>query len=60
MVQNDFVQMRQDSTVKIDDLHQLLVLARLVCLSEGKNTLDQVCWKTACRLEAERKKRLLK
>ncbi|GJQ77155.1 hypothetical protein Trydic_g14833 [Trypoxylus dichotomus] len=53
IVQNDFVHLRQTQQINADDLHQLLVLARLICLSEGKSTLDQECWRTACHLESQ-------
>ncbi|KAF2902596.1 hypothetical protein ILUMI_03592 [Ignelater luminosus] len=59
LIQNDFVKMRQEKTVTANDLHQLLVVARLVCLSEGKTNLDVGCWKRACSLEEERRKRLI-
>lgn len=56
LVQQEFVNMRQnENSVTADDLHNLLVLARLVCISEGKNTLDDSCWKKACEMEQERK-----
>lgn len=58
MIQNEFVKMRQSGKVTGDDLHQLLVITRLVCLSEGKNTVDSSCWNKSCELEAERKTRL--
>ncbi|XP_044268941.1 mini-chromosome maintenance complex-binding protein [Tribolium madens] len=58
MVQNKFVEMRQSGHVTGDDLHSLLVLARLVCISQGKNTLDEGCWKKACALEEARKERI--
>ncbi|XP_060535093.1 mini-chromosome maintenance complex-binding protein [Cylas formicarius] len=60
LIQEEFVQMRQEGAVTADDLHHLLVLARLICLSEGKNTLDNECWKKACQLEKLRKSRLKK
>lgn len=52
--------MRQEANVSGDDLHHLLVLARLVCISQGKTTLDEECWKRACFLEEKRKERLRK
>jgi hypothetical protein len=58
MVQKEFVNMRQRGNVSGDDLHNLLVLARLVCISQGKNTLDEECWRKACVLEESRKKRM--
>ncbi|XP_050301033.1 mini-chromosome maintenance complex-binding protein [Anthonomus grandis grandis] len=61
LVQQEFVNMRQnDGNVTADDLHSLLVLARLVCISEGKTTLDADCWQRACQMEKERKSRLSK
>lgn len=58
LVQDEFVKMRQKSAITADDLHNLLVLARLLCISEGKSTLDEECWKKACKLEEERKARI--
>lgn len=58
LVQNEFVKMRQKGTVTADDLHNLLILARLLCISEGKITLDEECWKKACKLEEDRKSRI--
>lgn len=57
-IQNEFVLMRQRENVTGDDLHQLLVCTRLASLTEGKNTVDDDCWKKACDLEAQRKTRL--
>lgn len=58
LVQNEFVKMRQNEKITGDDLHQLLVLARLLCLSLGKSSLDQECWYKACEMENKRKERL--
>lgn len=52
--------MRQRSNVTAEDLHSLLVLTRLICLSEGKSSVDDECWKKACEFETERKLRLAK
>ncbi|XP_066250519.1 mini-chromosome maintenance complex-binding protein [Euwallacea similis] len=61
LTQEEFVSMRQDdSGVTAMDLHCLLVLGRLLCLSEGKKTLDKSCWMRACEMEKERKLRLRK
>lgn len=57
-IQEEFVSMRQSGKVGANDLHQLLVLARLICLSEGKNVLDNECWRRACDLETQRKLRI--
>ncbi|XP_062557776.1 mini-chromosome maintenance complex-binding protein [Armigeres subalbatus] len=58
IIQNDFVQMRKENDASADDLHSLLVLARLLGLSRGKSTMDQECWEYAKQLEQERKNRL--
>lgn len=51
--------MRQnDSKISAEDLHQLLVLARLICLSQGGKSLDEAGWKIACQMEQERKIRV--
>ncbi|KAK4877050.1 hypothetical protein RN001_009556 [Aquatica leii] len=59
LVQNEFVRLRQSQSITADDLHQLLVLARWICLSEGKTHLDADSWKRACELEEQRKKNLV-
>ncbi|XP_058834736.1 mini-chromosome maintenance complex-binding protein [Topomyia yanbarensis] len=58
IIQNDFIQMRKESDASAEDLHSLLVLARLIGLSRGKNMLDQDCWEYAKQLERERKHRI--
>ncbi|KAJ8925194.1 hypothetical protein NQ315_001380 [Exocentrus adspersus] len=58
LVENEFVNMRQRGDVTVGDLHSLLVLARLLCISEGKTTLDEENWKKACKLEEDRKARV--
>uniref|UniRef100_U5EXQ7 Mini-chromosome maintenance complex-binding protein n=1 Tax=Corethrella appendiculata TaxID=1370023 RepID=U5EXQ7_9DIPT len=58
MIQNDFVKMRQDETVTADDLHQLLVLSRLLGLIRGKSALDMESWNHAKELEIERRNRV--
>ncbi|XP_061715583.1 mini-chromosome maintenance complex-binding protein [Cydia pomonella] len=61
-VEDDFIEMRRKSTtdapVTADDLHRLLVLARLLSLSRGHATLTQQCWDTAKAMEAELQHRL--
>jgi len=56
-VQEDFVRMRQENQgqVTADDLHAHLVLARLVAVSKGKNTLDAEDWNHVKELERTRK-----
>ncbi|XP_045767047.1 mini-chromosome maintenance complex-binding protein [Maniola jurtina] len=61
-VEDDFVEMRSnsdsDNPVTADDLHRLLVLARLVSLSRGHDTLTRDCWEHTKKMEEERLHRL--
>lgn len=61
-VEEDFIEMRSksddDNPVTADDLHRLLVLARLVSLSRGLDTLNKECWDITKRMEAERLRRV--
>lgn len=61
-VEEDFIEMRSNSSsenpVTADDLHRLLVLARLVSLSRGFDTLNKECWDITKKMEAERLHRL--
>ncbi|XP_045495918.1 mini-chromosome maintenance complex-binding protein [Colias croceus] len=61
-VEEDFIEMRSnsdsDNPVTADDLHRLLVLARLVSLSRGFDTLNKECWDITKKMEEERIKRL--
>ncbi|XP_076172689.1 mini-chromosome maintenance complex-binding protein isoform X2 [Ptiloglossa arizonensis] len=60
-IQNDFVQMKQtNKNINIDHLHSLMVLARLLSLSYGLNTLTTEHWKKAVQMELERLDRLPK
>jgi len=57
-VQEDFVSMRQaEQGMTVEDFHALLVIGRLVSLSNGRNYLDPVDWEEAKKLEKERKER---
>jgi len=57
-VQEDFVNMRQaQQGMTVEDFHALLVIGRLVSLSNGRNYLDPVDWEEAKKLEKERKER---
>ncbi|XP_058129513.1 mini-chromosome maintenance complex-binding protein [Anopheles ziemanni] len=59
IVQEDFVRMRTaDSSISMDDLHALFVLARLLGLSQGRKALRREEWERAKELEGERRKRL--
>ncbi|XP_045450712.1 mini-chromosome maintenance complex-binding protein [Melitaea cinxia] len=61
-VEDDFIEMRNNSDeenpVTADDLHRLLVLARLVSLSRGNDTLNKECWEITKAMEKERLQRL--
>lgn len=61
-VEDDFIEMRnncdEENPVTADDLHRLLVLARLVSLSRGNDTLNKECWEITKAMEKERLQRL--
>lgn len=59
LVQEEFVRMRQDHNVKVEDLHNLLVLGRLLSLSEGQNSLSRDVLRKALDMEKKRKSRLV-
>lgn len=48
----------EENPVTADDLHRLLVLARLVSLSRGNDTLNKECWEITKAMEKERLQRL--
>jgi len=61
-VQDDFVNMRHQqaggaANMTVEDLHQHLVLARLVSLSNGRTSLDPSDWEKCKSMEVERKER---
>ncbi|XP_069608766.1 mini-chromosome maintenance complex-binding protein isoform X3 [Ranitomeya imitator] len=60
-VEDDFVDMRKSDPQSIgaDDLHRLLVVARLLSLSSGQTSLSHETWLQAKELEIQRKSRLL-
>ncbi|XP_053548632.1 mini-chromosome maintenance complex-binding protein [Bombina bombina] len=60
-VEDDFVDMRKNDpqSISADDLHRLLVVARLLSLSAGQTTLSRERWLRAKQLEMQRKNRLL-
>lgn len=59
MIQNDFVEMRsKDSKFSGEDLNMLLVLSRLLGLSNGRRSLAADIWQQAKQLEEERKRRI--
>jgi DNA polymerase/3'-5' exonuclease PolX len=58
-IQDDFVEMRSiNKNISADNLHSLMVFARLMSLSYGRTTLDIECWKKTVQLEMERMSRL--
>ncbi|XP_073540700.1 mini-chromosome maintenance complex-binding protein [Phyllobates terribilis] len=59
-VEDDFVDMRKSDAQSIgaDDLHRLLVVARLLSLSSGQTSLSHETWLQAKELEIQRKSRL--
>ncbi|XP_045470802.1 mini-chromosome maintenance complex-binding protein [Harmonia axyridis] len=56
-IQNKFIEMRQNGGTA-EDLHNILVLNRLMCLSYGKNTMNSDIWDMASKLEEKRKQRI--
>lgn len=59
IIQEDFIQMRQaNKNITAENLHSLMVLARLMCLSNGINSLDTNYWKKVVQMEMERMNRL--
>lgn len=59
-VEDDFVDMRKDDpqSMSADDLHRLLLVARLLSLSCGHKSLSRERWHKAKQLESQRKSRL--
>ncbi|XP_069823845.1 mini-chromosome maintenance complex-binding protein [Dendropsophus ebraccatus] len=59
-VEDDFVDMRKGDpqSISADDLHRLLVVARLLSLSAGQTSLSHETWLRAKELETQRKSRL--
>ncbi|XP_057662736.1 mini-chromosome maintenance complex-binding protein [Diorhabda carinulata] len=58
-IQNEFVKMRQiRSNVTADDLHSMLIISRLVSISEGKGCFDKESWEKAFKMEEERNIRI--
>ncbi|KOC64346.1 Mini-chromosome maintenance complex-binding protein [Habropoda laboriosa] len=56
-IQNDFVRLKEINK-NANRLHSLMVLARLLSLSYGSNTLTRQYWKQAVQMELERLNRL--
>ncbi|KAM3913776.1 mini-chromosome maintenance complex-binding protein [Leptodactylus fuscus] len=59
-IEDDFVDMRRGDpqSISADDLHSLLVVARLLSLSAGQTTLSRERWLRAKDMEIQRKSRL--
>lgn len=49
---------KKDQKINSEDLHKLLVLSRLIALSEGQCKVGVDAWKRAQVMETERKSRL--
>lgn len=58
VIQNDFVRLRRTRSFVADDLHRLLVLSRLIAISDGKTVLDVMSWNRACELDEIRARRI--
>ncbi|XP_070148718.1 mini-chromosome maintenance complex-binding protein [Polyergus mexicanus] len=59
IIQDDFVEMRSvNKNISADNLHSLMVFARLMSLSYGQMALNIECWKKTVQLEMERMSRL--
>ncbi|KAL6101481.1 mcmbp [Pungitius sinensis] len=59
-VEDDFVDMRKDDpqSISAEDLHRMLVVARLLSLSLGQTSLSRDCWLRAKHIEALRRSRM--
>ncbi|KAL7877885.1 hypothetical protein SRHO_G00045280 [Serrasalmus rhombeus] len=55
-VEEDFVEMRKDDpqSVSAEDLHRMLIVARLLCLSYGQTSLSRENWIKAKQMEMMR------
>lgn len=54
VIENDFVKMREETKLQVENLHSLIVISRLVGISRGLKRLDLEAWETAKQLEKER------
>lgn len=58
MIQNDFVEMRKNKSIRdAEELHHLLVFTRLLAIARGKNMLDKDAWEQAKQMESIRQQR---
>uniref|UniRef100_A0A669CQ24 Mini-chromosome maintenance complex-binding protein n=1 Tax=Oreochromis niloticus TaxID=8128 RepID=A0A669CQ24_ORENI len=59
-VEDDFVDMRKDDpqSISAEDLHRMLVVARLLSLSQGQTSLSRDSWLRAKHIEALRRSRM--
>lgn len=60
IIEKDFAKMREDASLQVDELHSLMVVSRLIGISEGKAKLGESAWNTAKGLERERLSRFEK
>lgn len=60
VIENDFVKMRDEIKLQVEDLHSLIVISRLVGISRGMKKLDLSAWEAAKGLESERIQRIEK
>lgn len=58
MIEADFAKMREEGNLDVEALHSLMVVSRLIGISEGKVKLDETAWNTAKGLEVERLSRI--
>lgn len=58
MIEADFAKMREDRNLDVEELHSLMVVSRLIGISEGRGKLDETAWSTAKGLEVERLSRI--
>ncbi|KYN02128.1 hypothetical protein ALC62_07119 [Cyphomyrmex costatus] len=59
IIQDDFVEMlNANRNINKDNLHSLMVFAKMMALSYGQTTLDIDCWKKTVQMEMERMSRL--
>ncbi|KAF3708462.1 Mini-chromosome maintenance complex-binding protein [Channa argus] len=59
-VEDDFVDMRKDDpqSISAEDLHRMLVVARLLSLSLGQTSLARDSWQRAKHIEMLRRSRM--
>jgi len=59
MIESDFVAMREtNASLQVEHLHSLLVVSRLIGISQGLKSLNTSAWQSAKQMELERLARL--